>query len=105
MSAIDRAGPAADEGSFGKTVQLVDGLERADVAWCAAGGVALNHWAVEPMVTQDVDFVVASAAMEHTAKLLEEAGFKAERKSQGAEGYGAKAYQKIQGVGWYGAVG
>jgi hypothetical protein len=27
----------------------VDCLERADVAWCAIGGVAVNHWASEPM--------------------------------------------------------
>jgi len=66
-------------GGTDDVMRLVDCLERADVAWCAIGGVAVNHWAVEPMVTQDVDFVVASAAIEHAAKLLEEAGFKAER--------------------------
>jgi hypothetical protein len=34
-------------------MRLVDCLERADIAWCAIGGIAVNHWAVEPMVTQD----------------------------------------------------
>jgi hypothetical protein len=66
-------------GGTDDVMRLVDCLERADVAWCAIGGVAVNHWAVEPMVTQDVDFVVASAAIEDATKLLEEAGFKAER--------------------------
>ena len=40
-------------------MRLVDCLERADVPWCAIGGVAGNHWAAHPMVTQDVGFVVA----------------------------------------------
>lgn len=39
----------------------------------------MNHWAAEPVVTQDVDFVVASEAIEHAAKRLEEAGFRMER--------------------------
>lgn len=58
---------------------LVDCLERADISWCAIGGVAVNHWADEPMVTQDVDFVVATESVELSKKRLEEAGFKAER--------------------------
>jgi len=60
-------------------MRLVDCLERADVAWCAIGGVAVNHWAAQPMVTQDVDFVVVSNAIDRTVSLLEEAGFRSER--------------------------
>ena len=60
-------------------MRLVDCLERADIAWCAIEGVAVNHWAVEPMVTQDVDFVVATESIELAVKLLEEAGFRSER--------------------------
>lgn len=60
-------------------MRLVDTLERADIAWCAIGGVAVNHWAEQPMVTQDVDFVVESAAIERSVSLLEEAGFRSER--------------------------
>jgi hypothetical protein len=60
-------------------MKLVDCLERADIAWCAVGDLAVNHWAGEPMVTQDVDFVVATDAVERTVSLLEEAGFRAER--------------------------
>ena len=60
-------------------MRLVDCLERADVAWCTIGGVAVNHCAEEPMVTQDVDFVVAIDAVERTVSLLEDAGFQSTR--------------------------
>lgn len=60
-------------------MRLVDCLERADVAWCAIGGVAVNHWAGQPMVTQDVDFVVASDSIKRAVSLLEEAGFRSEK--------------------------
>lgn len=66
-------------GGTNDVMRLVDCLERADLEWCAIGGVAVNHWANEPMVTQDVDFVVASESIEITKKYLEDAGFKSER--------------------------
>ncbi len=66
-------------GGTDNVMRLVDCLERADIAWCAIGGVAVNHWAAQPMVTQDVDFVVASDAVERAVSLLEQAGFKSER--------------------------
>lgn len=66
-------------GGTDDVMRLVDCLERADVAWCAIGGVAVNHWAAQPMVTQDVDFVVAADAIERAISKLEEAGFPAER--------------------------
>ena len=66
-------------GGTDDVMRLVDCLERADLAWCAIGGVAVNHWAEEPMVTQDVDFVVAADAVERVVALLEAAGFQAER--------------------------
>ena len=66
-------------GGTDDVMRLVDGLERADIPWCAIGGVAVNHWAAEPMVTQDVDFVVATEAIERTVAVLAEAGFRAER--------------------------
>ena len=66
-------------GGTDDVMRLVDALERGDVAWCAIGGVAVNHWAKEPMVTQDVDFVVASDAVERAITLLEQAGFGSER--------------------------
>jgi hypothetical protein len=66
-------------GGTNDVMRLVDCLERADVAWCVIGGVAVSHWARQPMVTQDVDFVVAVEAVERTISLLEQAGFRAER--------------------------
>jgi len=66
-------------GGTDDVMRMVDCLERADLAWCAIGGVAVNHWADEPMVTQDVDFVVAAESVELATKFLEEAGFKSER--------------------------
>lgn len=65
-------------GGTDDVMRLVDALERADVPWCAIGGVAVNHWAKQPMVTQDVDFVVATESVKRTVALLEQAGFKSE---------------------------
>lgn len=66
-------------GGTNDVMLLVDRLERADISWCAIGGVAVNHWAEQPMVTQDVDFVVAAESVERVVSLLEEAGFHSER--------------------------
>ena len=66
-------------GGTDDVMRLVDCLERADIPWCAIGGVAVNHWAAEPMVTQDVDFVVATEAIDRVVELLTEAGFRAEK--------------------------
>jgi len=66
-------------GGTDDVMKLVAALEKADIPWCAIGGVAVNHWAEHPMVTQDVDLVVASDAVERTIDVLEKAGFKAER--------------------------
>ena len=66
-------------GGTNDVMRLVDCLERADIAWCAIGGVAVNHWAKQPMVTQDVAFVVASDAIERVVSLLEKEGFQSER--------------------------
>lgn len=60
-------------------MRLVDCLERADIQWCAIGGIAVNHWAAEPMVTQDVDLVVAAESIERAVTLLEDLGFTSER--------------------------
>jgi hypothetical protein len=66
-------------GGTDDVMRLVDSLERADIPWCAIGGVAVNYWAAEPMVTQDVDFVVATDALDRAVAVLEAAGFSAER--------------------------
>lgn len=66
-------------GGTNDVMKLVDCLERADIAWCVIGGVAVNHWAEHPMVTQDVDLVVASDAIDRVVSLLQESGFQCER--------------------------
>ena len=45
-------------GGTNDVMLLVDSLERADIPWCAVGGIAVNHWAAQAMA-QDVDIVVA----------------------------------------------
>ena len=50
----------------------------ADISWCAIGGVAVNHWAEHPMVTQDIDLVVTAEAIQRAVAVLEESGFQAE---------------------------
>ena len=65
-------------GGTDDVMRLVDCLERADIPWCAIGGIAVNHWAAEPMVTQDVDIVVAAPEIERAVRLLDEAGFRSE---------------------------
>lgn len=66
-------------GGADDVMRLIDALERADIQWCAIGGVAVNHWAAEPMVTRDVDLVVVSDDLERTITLLQEVGFQCER--------------------------
>jgi hypothetical protein len=66
-------------GGTDDVMRLVDCLERADIPWCAIGGLAVNHWAAEPMVTQDVDFVVASDAIDRAVDALTAAGFQSAR--------------------------
>jgi hypothetical protein len=65
-------------GGTNDVMRLVNVLEKADVPWCVIGGVAVNHWAEQPMVTQDVDLVVASDAVDRIVALLEAEGFHAE---------------------------
>ncbi len=65
-------------GGTDDVMRLVDCLERADIRWCAIGGVAVNHWAAEPVVTRDVDFVVATDSIEKAKQALHDAGFTSE---------------------------
>jgi hypothetical protein len=66
-------------GGTDDVMRLVDVLERADVPWCCIGGVAVNHWAEQQMVTRDVDLVIALDCVDRVVSLLEEAGFTSER--------------------------
>lgn len=66
-------------GGADDVMRMVDALERAELHWCAIGGIAVNHWAAEPMVTRDVDFVVAVDEIDRAVSALEAVGFAAER--------------------------
>jgi hypothetical protein len=65
-------------GGTDDVMRFVNALERADILWCAIGGVAVNHWAAEQMVTLDVDFVVAADSIEKAEEALIDAGFTSE---------------------------
>lgn len=66
-------------GGTNDVMLLIECLEKADISWCVIGGLAVNHYAVEPMVTQDVDLVVTSNNIEKTIEVLQAAGFKMEK--------------------------
>ncbi len=66
-------------GGTDDVMRLVDALERADIAWCAIGGVAVNHWAEEPIVTLDVGFAVTADDVERVVEVLIESGFKCDK--------------------------
>jgi hypothetical protein len=65
-------------GGADDVMRFVDALERAQIKWCVIGGIAVNHWAQEPMVTRDVDFVVATDQIQAAKKALVGAGFQAD---------------------------
>jgi hypothetical protein len=65
-------------GGTDDVMKAVDALERADISWCAIGGIAVNHWAAEPMVTRDVDFAVAADDVNAAVEALTRAGFTAQ---------------------------
>ena len=66
-------------GGADDVMRLVDAMERAELHWCAIGGIAVNHWAKEPMVTRDVDFVVAVDQIDRAVAALTAIGFAAEK--------------------------
>ena len=66
-------------GGGGDVSLLVATLERLEIAWCMIGGLAVNHWATEPMATADVDIVIASERVDEAVRALQAAGFKAKK--------------------------
>jgi hypothetical protein len=66
-------------GGGGDVVLLIEALEKAQVPWCVIGGLAVNHWALEPMATLDVDLAVATDAIDKAVRALEAAGFRSKR--------------------------
>jgi hypothetical protein len=66
-------------GGGGDVLRLVEVLERLEIPWCMIGGLAVNHWAAEPLATADVDVVIAHQRVEQAVEALELAGFQAKR--------------------------
>jgi hypothetical protein len=66
-------------GGGGDVSLLVATLERLEIVWCMIGGLAVNHWAKEPMATADVDLVIALEQVEDAVKALRAAGFTAKK--------------------------
>jgi hypothetical protein len=54
---------------------LVQLLEEREISWCMIGGLAVNHWAAEPMATADVDIVIVTDALDSAMAACEEMGF------------------------------
>ena len=63
-------------GGGGDVTRAIAVLERIGARWCVIGGIAVNHWAEEPVVTADVDMVVAIESVDAAVKALEEEGLK-----------------------------
>lgn len=49
--------------------------EQAGVEWCVIGGLAVNYWAKEPIVTEDADIVVAFGDLTLALESARSAGF------------------------------
>lgn len=59
--------------------RLVAALEEREISWCMIGGLAVNHWAEEPMATADVDIVIVADRIEEAAEALSALGFSEKR--------------------------
>ncbi len=57
-------------------IRLVEVMEHHEIPWCMIGGLAVNHWADEPMATADVDLVIATECLDDAVHALEKVGFK-----------------------------
>jgi hypothetical protein len=66
-------------GGTDDVMRVVNCLDSSDIQWCAIECIAVNHWAEESMVTQDVDLVVATNYIDETVKILEREGFTSEK--------------------------
>jgi hypothetical protein len=67
------------EGGAKDVSRLVAALEEREIPWCMIGGLAVNHWALEPMTTADVDLVIVSDKVEQAAEALRSLGFSERR--------------------------
>ena len=67
------------EGGVNDVTRMVAVLERLGTPWCMIGGLAVNHWADEPLVTRDVDIVIALDRIEPVVEAFAQAGFQVKR--------------------------
>lgn len=65
-------------GGGGDVTRLIEILGKLNVSWCVIGGLAVNHWAEEPVVTADVDIVIALERVGDVVETLAKEGFKVE---------------------------
>ncbi len=66
-------------GGGGDVLRLVQALEQLEIPWCMIDGLAVNHWADEPLATADVDLATAAGRVEEAVRALEAAGFESKR--------------------------
>ena len=66
-------------GGGGDVSLLVETLERREIPWCMIGGLAVNHWAKEPLATADVEVVIAAGRVEEAVRALRAAAFTAKK--------------------------
>jgi hypothetical protein len=62
-------------GGGGDFSLLVETLEHGEIPWCMTGGLAVNHWAKEPMAPADVDLIIRAERIPEAVKALCAAGF------------------------------
>jgi hypothetical protein len=66
-------------GGGGDVTLLVSTLEQLEIPWCMIGGLAVNHWAREPLATADVDVVIAAERVDEAVTALRKVGFTAKK--------------------------
>lgn len=62
-------------GGVSDVIALVEILEKEEVSWCMIGGLAVNHWAEEPMATADVDLVISTNDVSKALGALQKLNF------------------------------
>jgi hypothetical protein len=89
-------------GGAGDVRRLVDTLESRQIPWCMIGGLAVNHWAAEPLVTRDVDIVITAQRLDEAVAALKDAGFTVENHewSLNLQGTGAVTIQITTEAGY-----
>ncbi len=63
------------DGGAGDVLHMVNLLESRELPWCMIGGLAVNNWADEPMVTKDVDLVIALDRVDDALEVLKTGGY------------------------------